>query len=230
MSTPTSTPTSPQPGAPTAPISQPPPVDQYNNPNPLIHTIALIVTPLSLIGLFLPPRRLDLRAVTLGGVTLWGTNQLTHDYSGKSFSTRFNTRMNSTFGTELPEKAQATQARLREQKERRAELRFIQEELSRNGGSIDMLSDAQKRALHSAWVEKQKEQKRENMGVLERVWQGDADENWREQRDRREAEALKEGGGGYLGLITDQISEVLSGKDSKKEGEKKDEGGSSRKA
>ncbi|KAI1262531.1 hypothetical protein F5Y18DRAFT_397501 [Xylariaceae sp. FL1019] len=226
MTTPNPPPTPAPQSAPTAPIQ--PPTDQFNNANPLIHTIALIVTPLSLLGLFLPPRRLDLRAITLGGVTLWGTNQLTHDYSGKSFSTRFNTRMFSAFGTELPEKAQATQLRLREQKEKRAELRFIQEELSRNGGSVDMLSDAQKIALRNAWAEKQRVDKRESRGVLERVWQGDADEDWREQRDRREAEALREGGGGYLGLITEQISEVFSGKKDKKDGERKDGGESSK--
>jgi hypothetical protein len=43
--------------------------------------------------------------------------------------------------------------------------------------------------------------------VLEKVWMGDEDEDWKEKRLRREREVL-ENGEGYGTLIMDQISEV----------------------
>jgi hypothetical protein len=54
-------------------------------------------------------------------------------------------------------------------------------------------------------------------GLFRRIWMGDAGPDWKEKREQREREALQEGGGGYWGLIMDQIAEVWSG-------EKKDEG------
>ncbi|RWA13563.1 hypothetical protein EKO27_g1560 [Xylaria grammica] len=189
--------------------------DQYNNKNPLIHTVALGVTPLALIALCLPPRRLDLRAAMLGGVALWGTNQLAHDYSGKSFTQRFSSRMASFTGTELPEKAKETQARIREEKERKKKLRALREEMIRSGaapGNMEAWSVEQKRALLQAYERsREKEVGEDKKGILEKVWMGDAAPDWREKRDQREKEALQEGGGGYLGLITDQIFEVWNG-------------------
>ncbi|KAI1183475.1 hypothetical protein F5B17DRAFT_416049, partial [Nemania serpens] len=126
----TTTPSAPQTQQATA---AQPAVDKYNNANPLIHTIALGVTPLALLALCLPPRRLDLRATLLGGVAIWGTNQLAHDYSGKSFAERFSARMASFAGEELPDKAKATQSRLREEKELRMKLRALRDETARSG-------------------------------------------------------------------------------------------------
>ncbi|KAI1736236.1 hypothetical protein F4680DRAFT_452246 [Xylaria scruposa] len=201
--------------------------DRYNNKNPLVHTVALGVTPLALIALCLPPRRLDLRATMLGGVALWGTNQLAHDFSGKSFAQRFNSRMASLTGTELPEKARATQARLREEKERREKLRALREEMIKSGAvkatgeGLEGWSEDQKRALLEAYERQRRDEqqghgvvpgKEKEKGVLEKIWMGDAAPDWKEKRDKKEKEALQEGGGGYLGLITDQIAEVLGGK------------------
>ncbi|KAI8950805.1 hypothetical protein F4801DRAFT_321392 [Xylaria longipes] len=202
--------------------------DKYNNnKNPLIHTVALGVTPLALIALCLPPRRLDLRATMLGGVALWGTNQLAHDFSGKSFAQRVNSRMASLSGAELPEKAKATQARLREEKERRETLRALREEMIRSGAvtatgeGLEGWTEDQKRALLEAYEKQRREKqqghrvnvgKEKDKGILERVWMGDAAPDWKEKRDKKEKEALQEGGGGYLGLITDQIAEVWRGK------------------
>ncbi|KAI0866100.1 hypothetical protein F4860DRAFT_458875 [Xylaria cubensis] len=209
------------------PQTNSPSSDNYNNKNPLIHTVALGVTPLALIALFLPPRRLDLRATMLGGVALWGTNQLAHDFSGKSFTQRFSSRMASLTGTELPEKARATQARFREEKERMEKLRALREEMIRSGAvkatgeGLEGWSEDQKRALLEAYErqrrdEQQQQQghggKEKEKGVLEKIWMGDAAPDWKEKRDKKEKEALQEGGGGYLGLITDQIAEVLGGK------------------
>jgi hypothetical protein len=162
----------------------------------------------------------------LGGVALWGTNQLTHDYSGRSFAQRFSSRMALLSGTELPEKAKATQTRLREDKERRAKLRALQAEMVRSGavrgvqadGSLEGWTDEQKRILLEAYERQRRDErdgkdavKRENKdkGVLEKIWMGDAAPDWKEQRDQKEKEALQEGGVGYLGLITEQIAEVF---------------------
>lgn len=218
-----SAPTIPPPSSSPAPQSQPrssasPVVDRYNNTNPLVHTVALGVTPLALLALCLPPRRLDLRATMLGGVALWGTNQLAHDYSGKSFAQRFSSRMATLSGTELPEKARETQARLREEKERRERLRALRDQMVKSGaapaGGLERWSGEQKRALLEAYEREQREggQEQGEKGILEKIWMGDAKPDWKETRGRKEKEALKEGGGGYWGLITDQIAEVWSGK------------------
>ncbi|KAI0537799.1 hypothetical protein GGR58DRAFT_327525 [Xylaria digitata] len=199
------------------------PTDQYNSKDAVVHTVALGVTPLALIALFLPPRRLDLRAAMLGGVALWGTNQLAHDYTGKSFAQRFSSRMASLTGTELPEKAKATQARIREEKERRERLRALRDEMIRTGAAPangEAWSDDQKRALLAAYERQRREggggievpRKEEGeKGILEKIWMGNAAPDWKEKRDQKEKEALQEGGGGYWGLITDQIAEVWSG-------------------
>ncbi|KAI1754498.1 hypothetical protein F4782DRAFT_492795 [Xylaria castorea] len=218
------------PTIPPSPGSQSQPQTNNNNKNPLIHTVALGVTPLALIALFLPPRRLDLRATMLGGVALWGTNQLAHDYTGKSFAQRFSSRMASLTGTELPEKAKVTQARLREEKERREKLRALRtlrDEMIRSGAvtatgeGVEGWSEAQKRALLEAYERQRRDEqqghgaasrKGKERGILEKVWMGDAAPDWKEKRDKKESEALREGGGGYWGLITDQIAEVWSGK------------------
>ncbi|KAI0381867.1 hypothetical protein F5Y04DRAFT_61352 [Hypomontagnella monticulosa] len=175
--------------------------------NPFIHNVALGVTPIALFALFLPPRRLDMRAVILGGVTLWGTNQLVHDYSGTSSVQRFQQRLSRMSPDYLPEKARETQARIRAERARRAQMQIP--------GQGEGLSEEQRRML-----EKEKGDK----GILEKVWMGDSEADWKEKRDRREKEALSEGGGGYWGLIVDQISEVWSG-GKKKDGEEKEKGG-----
>ncbi|KAI0490809.1 hypothetical protein F4859DRAFT_24152 [Xylaria cf. heliscus] len=215
----------PSPESQSQPQTNGPSVDKYNNKNPLIHTVALGVTPLAILALFLPPRRLDLRAMLLGGVAIWGTNQLAHDFTGKSFAERFNSRMISISGTELPEKAKVTQARLREERERREKLRALREEMIRSGAvkasgeGLEGWTEDQKRALLEAYERQRREELQghgadggKEKGVLEKIWMGNATPDWKEKRDKREKEALQEGGGGYLGLITDQIAEVWGGK------------------
>ncbi|KAI1811906.1 hypothetical protein GGS20DRAFT_560671 [Poronia punctata] len=227
MASSASTPTIPPPSS--SPPQQPelqtksssPPLDQFNNANPMIHKIALGVTPLALLGLCLPPRRLDLRAMLLGGVALWGTNQLTHDYTGRSFSQRFSARAAQLSGTELPEKAKEIQIRLREDKERRARLQALRDEMVRTGAlkievrdGVEIWTEEQKRTLREAY-EKERDRTAgvdadgKDKNVLEKIWMGDATPDWKEKRAQREREALQDGGGGYWGLIADQISEVF---------------------
>ncbi|KAI1765962.1 hypothetical protein GGR53DRAFT_243109 [Hypoxylon sp. FL1150] len=215
---PSPSPTPPQPSQQLATTSPPPNRLPHHGTHPFLHNVALGVTPISLLALFLPPRRLDLRMAVLGGVALWGTNQLVHDYSGTSTMHRIGKRLNGMMGTELPEKARETQIRLRAEKAERA--RRLQLQQRQEGAG---LTEEQKRLLEEQRrkLEQKKDGKDEDRGMLERVWMGDSGEDWKEKRDRREKEALREGGGGIWGLITDQISEVWSGGRKKEdEGEK----------
>ncbi|KAI0119356.1 hypothetical protein F4814DRAFT_447172 [Daldinia grandis] len=193
--------------------SQPTPTSQLPT-NPFVHNVALGVTPIALFALFLPPRRLDLRAIILGGVALWGTNQLVADYSGTSSLGRMTQHLQNISGAELPEKAKEMQARLRAERARRAQ---------------EGLTKEQKKMLEE---HRRKGEGEEEKGLLERVWMGDSGEDWKAKRDQREKEALSEGGGGYWGLIADQVSEVWnqgkkkendSGEDEHKEKEKEKE-------
>jgi hypothetical protein len=185
---------------------------------------------------------MDLRAVMLGGVALWGTNQLTHDYSGQSFTQRFSARAATMSGVELPsEKAKQISAQLREDKERRARVAALRDELVRSGtfgeikvgeDGVERWTDEQKRLFREAYEKLRKDgglssgatttvrnggKEETGKGVLEKIWMGNAEPNWKEKRDQREKEALQEGGIGYWGLITEQIAEVWGG------GAKKDE-------
>lgn len=171
----------------------------------------------------------------LGAVALWGTNRLTYDYTGKSSVQRFSSRMGLLAGTELPEKAKATQARLREDKERREKLRALREEMIRSGAvtakgeGLVGWSDEQKRTLLEAYEKQRREGQqggqtppvegggKTEQNLIGKIWMGDASPDWKEKREQKEREALQEGGGGYWGLITDQIAEVWNGG-------KKDEG------
>lgn len=155
-----------------------------------MHNAALGVTPLALGSLFLPPRRLDWRQLVLGGIAIWGINQLAHDYSGRSFGQRFNARMQALTGSELPEGAQRTQELLRREREARA----------RKDGAVV-----------------QEKKKKDERGTLEALWMGDQGDDWIEERRRREKEALRDGGSGYWGLISDQISEVWNSARKKEE-------------
>lgn len=64
-------------------------------------------------------------------------------------------------------------------------------------------------------MQKKIKEEKERLGIkqekeksaLEKLWMGDAKENWKVERDRREKEAMEDGRG-YAGLITDQIWEV----------------------
>lgn len=201
-SQPNNNPQQPQPQQPGLPFSR--------HHNPFAHWIALGVTPIALLAIALPPRRLDMRFGILGGVALWGTNQLVYDYSGTStFGRIFRSVGDFSPGSALPEKARETQARLRAERARIS--------LRESAGT------EQKKKEAEAEAEAEEKKKRER-GILEKVWMGDSGEKWKEERDRREKAALSEGGGGYWGLIVDQIAEVtgIGGGQKKEEEDEKD--------
>ncbi|KAI5924364.1 hypothetical protein F4810DRAFT_140009 [Camillea tinctor] len=177
-----------------------------------LHAVAIGGTPLALIALFLPPRRLDLRAGILGGFAVWGTNQLAYEYSGRSFAQRFGGRMEALAGTgELSERAKMAQRRIREEKRRRE----VEEGKQGEGEGVEEV----KGDGDGDGVKKDKER-----GLVKRIWMGDQPDDWRERRDRREKEALSEGGDGYWGLITEQVMEVFTKGGKGGEKEKKDDG------
>ncbi|KAI1215118.1 uncharacterized protein F4807DRAFT_21613 [Annulohypoxylon truncatum] len=222
-------PTSPPQSQPQQQQLQQPQVDQYNNTNPYVHNVALGVTPVALFALFLPPRRLDLRFLVLGGVALWGTNQLVHDYTGTSTLHRFARRAAVFSGTELPEKAKETQLRLRlERAERARKLRELEGGAPHAVRDVGGLPAEQRRLVEEQQRQRQQQQqgRKEDeegeegseRGMLKRLWMGDSPDDWKEKRIQREKEALSEGGVGYWGLIVEQISEVWNG------GKKKDDG------
>ncbi|KAI1477916.1 hypothetical protein F4774DRAFT_387198 [Daldinia eschscholtzii] len=217
-SSPSQQPQPPQP--PPQPAAAPPhhPTPQVPATNPFIHSVALGVTPIALLALFLPPRRLDMRSAILGGVALWGTNQLVADYSGTSSVQRMAQRVGSLSGVELPEKAKETQARIRAERARRAQQQQQQQqEEAKLGLGVGIGAD-QKKMLE------EHRRKKEERGLLEKVWMGDSDDDWKAKRDQREKEALSEGGGGYWGLIVDQVSEVWNQGLKKKDDEGEKEG------
>ncbi|KAH9901960.1 hypothetical protein F4778DRAFT_134027 [Xylariomycetidae sp. FL2044] len=214
-----------EPSRPTASPTQLPPQPNATKSfdNPLMHNVALGVTPVAALAMFLPPRKLDYRLLVLGGVTIWGTNQLVYDYTSRSSAQRLVSRFRYLSGAELPEKAKVTQARLREEKElrrRRQQLAVLEAEASTDD---DRRKIEELRRRHQQGDGGEDEEDSEQRGVLEKVWMGNAKSNWRKERDAKEKEALQEGGMGYWGLITEHISEAWPGarkKEGKGDGEK----------
>lgn len=105
----------------------------------------------------------------------------------------------------MPPKAKEMQTRLREEKLRREEAAIGGiEDIRRKGEELSRLREQER-------VQKEKER-----GLLEKVWMGNEGDDWKEQRDRREREALEEGKG-YWDLIKEQIWDVWSSGEKKVE-------------
>ncbi|KAK7935186.1 hypothetical protein PG985_000681 [Apiospora marii] len=197
-------------------LETPPPQQQSSEyKDPLLHNVALGVAPIAIGAMFLPPRRLDFRMLVLGGSALWGMNQLSYDYRGQSLAQKYGfTRVEASsdpavraqqqreadeaanklkYGgmSDMPtERSAMMQRRIREEKARRLELAGLSEE-----ERVERMKELQRK-------------ERERRGALESIWMGDADADWKAERDRKEKEALQDGGVGYWGLITEQLNEV----------------------
>lgn len=161
---------------------------KYRGTPQWLHNSAIAVAILGPIAMLMPPRRADLRSVVLSGGTFWATNQLAFDYTGQSIRQRFQSRMAVITDGGLPEQARRNQELIR------------QERLRREAA----LPEEQRKA-------KEMERRRKEQGVLDRLWMGGESENWKEERAKKEKEALDDGRG-YQGLIMDQIWEVWTGK------------------
>ncbi|PGG96088.1 hypothetical protein AJ80_09876 [Polytolypa hystricis UAMH7299] len=193
------------------PTDSPPSTSQPSTPSSTVinrveefkrfkHYTALTLLVASPIIIALPPRKLDFYTISLGAVFLISANHLTTVRTGRSITANI---FQPSFIQPLPsEKAQAVHAQMRAARE--AQIR-----------------DAAITGLSEEEVEKLK--KRQQPGVVERVWMGGETEGWKEKRLREEQEALDEGKG-YADLIVDHIWDVWTW--GKKDGE---EGGESQK-
>lgn len=151
------------------------------------------------IALFTPPRRVGFQALFLSTGTFYATNILAYDFTGESIYQRFVRRWDNAMDGSLPEKARRTQEMMRRERDRREAA----------------LPEEQRRAL-------QEERERKELaarGPLSRLWMGNEKESWKEERAKREKEALEEGKG-YGDLIIEQVKEVFG---SEKEGQGKTE-------
>jgi hypothetical protein len=136
--------------------------------------------------------------VILGSSSFWALNQLAHDYTGASIVARSAERWGRVLSS-LSFSADGLPT-----EKARANRALIEAELARR--------------------EAEKGQGRgQKNGVLERLWMGDEEEGWKERRLKEEEEALKSGKS-YWDLISEQVSEVWSGKGKKKEKEEDEEG------
>lgn len=160
------------------------------------------------VVLFMPPRRVGFQAVVIATGTFAAINLLVHDYTGTTLAGRYRERFSSaataassspSSGTSdfLPDKAKRTQELLRRERERREAA----------------LPESERRALQ----EERERKELASRGFLQRLWMGDAKEDWREERRRKEKEAVEEGKG-YGDLIVEQVKEVFVGT-SKKDGD-----------
>lgn len=162
---------------------------------PWMHYMAWGAAILGPVVMFMPPRRVGFQAVVLASGTFVATNQLAYDYTGTTIWGRFQRRFmtpdanSGVGGSILPEKALRTQELLRLERERREAA----------------LPEAERKARQ----EEREKKEAASRGVWQRLWMGDAKEDWREERRRKEKEALDEGKG-YGDLIVEQVKEVFS--------------------
>lgn len=191
--------TTPQPPTSQAPLAQqqaPTPTDlsklKYYGTPEWIHNSCIAVSIVAPIAMFLPPRRVGIQALVLSGTTFWTTSQLAYDWTGESIKQRFLRRVgasaNAVMATDLPEKAKRTQELLRAEKARQEAA--LPENIKKR------LDEERAKAKRS---------------IAEKIWLGDAKDDWAEERKRKEKEALEDGRG-YGGLIMDHIKEVWYGK------------------
>lgn len=174
-----------------------------------MHAGAVAMAILGPLGLLLPPRRVSVQNAILGGGAYWGFNQLAHDYTGKSLMVRSNERLSAILGwpDRLPERAERNRALMAQERERRQ----------------SALPDEERRAMEA------KQLQQPGRGVLGRLWMGSEKDGWKDERLRKEKEAL-ESGKGYADLIMEQIREVWTqtGEKDRKDGQGTAEEGRSR--
>ncbi|KAI6475102.1 hypothetical protein MCOR17_001734 [Pyricularia oryzae] len=70
----------------------PPPPPPFNGTHPVYHYTALGVAGLGLLALALPPRTWGFRSTLLSSSVFISSNQLAHDYTGRSFVQRWSER------------------------------------------------------------------------------------------------------------------------------------------
>ena len=146
------------------------------------------------LAMLLPPRKVDIRFFVLASTFSLSTSHLAKVYTGESLYARFQRRANGILSSAsgLPAEAQRTQQLLREHRA------------------------AQEQA-------KQQEQKKQGLAkVVDDVWMGGEDKDWKKKRLEEHQKSFDEGKG-MTGIIMDQISDVWSG-NWRPDAKKKEEG------
>jgi hypothetical protein len=181
------------------------PLQQAASLNLLKRNLAISLVVVCPILIALPPRKLDVYTFCLGGTTFISLNHLQKHMTGRSFLNRvgINDSSNEELkgaktkgaedgGVSLPtEKARRYRQMMKEKKEAEAAGRRWEPPKSLEDWKPNAETDA----------EKQK-------GVLESLWLGNAKEDWKAQRERKEREAF-ERGDGVGTLIQDYFQEAM---------------------
>ncbi|KAI6379755.1 hypothetical protein MCOR25_001886 [Pyricularia grisea] len=154
-------PTTP-PGA-TQQDQQPPPppsADQlpFHGTHPVYHYTALGVAGLGLLALALPPRNWGFRSTLLSSSVFISSNQLAHDYTGRSFIQRWGERtekLEAAITSGDSDETRRIKEAIRAEKLRRREA--LPEEERRRQEALDRARDKSKSPWFREWDEKEKQ-------------------------------------------------------------------------
>lgn len=145
----------------------------------------VIICPLAML---LPPRKIDARFFVLSSAFSLSTSHLAYVYTGESLFSRFRRRADGLLSSAsgLPPEAQRTQQLLREHRAAQEQAKQQQQQL-------------------------QQSQRKEGLAkVVDDVWMGGEDKDWRKKRLEEHQKSFAEGKG-MTGIIMDQIADVWSG-------------------
>ncbi|TQS35247.1 hypothetical protein Golomagni_04335 [Golovinomyces magnicellulatus] len=147
------------------------------------------------IILALPPRKLDLYTLGILIGIFAGANEVSREQTGISMIDRIGQRLARSTAALPPQAVELQQRRLREERERARKIQDVQR--------ISYPDNT----LQSTTKQEAPADQKKSTGFWHKVWMGGEDDNWREERLRKEREAL-ESGKGYFDLIKDQVWEV----------------------
>lgn len=151
----------------------------------------LIAGPIILV---LPPRKLDLYTLGVLLGTFAGANEVSREQTGISMIDRMGQRFMRSTATLPPQALELQQRRFKEERERNQLIvqKIVDNDLSQQSSMEEFSAEQSKKPSSSFWS---------------KVWMGGEGENWKEERLRKEREAL-ESGKGYFDLIMEQVWEV----------------------
>lgn len=156
--------------------------------------------------LLLPPRKLDI--YTFGALlgTFAGANEVSREQTGISMIERMGKRFAETTNALPPQAMELQRRRINELKEKK-NLQSIEKIIGKN----NLPGESTKEELS--------EKSKKSSNFWSKVWMGGEGENWKEERLRKEREAL-ESGKGYFDLIMEQVWEVWNNDELEKKKDK----------
>ncbi|TLD19856.1 hypothetical protein PspLS_09576 [Pyricularia sp. CBS 133598] len=134
---------------------QPPP---FHGTHPVYHYTALGVAGLGLLALALPPRTWGFRSTLLSSSVFISSNQLAHDYTGRSFVQRWGERtekLEAAINSGDSDETRRIKEAIRAEKLRRREA--LPEEERRRLEALDRARDKSKSSWFREWDEKEKQ-------------------------------------------------------------------------